>query len=374
MSQTQSQKNEEKFNFDITPEYFSRLNISPAYPELAALALLHYEYYNQYIPNKIEENYKKLDSKYLAKLPFDYKEKVNKVREGMKTNQAFFTKIANLYINTFNYVQLTDEYIDQYNQEEQSFIGKLYLQLLVREWGQEGQEERSKSITPVIQELKNYYDYENKTLMDKGVNVLVIGAKFGRVVYELAKLGYNVEGNERTYLYLLVANYLFNYSKKNEMCVCPRISSFCSSFTEQSVTKKHSIPDVDICSDLKNVKKDAIKITKRHFEIEYADKKDLFDCVVTVFGTDETKNMINFTEMVHNVLKKGGVWINLGGLNSVFSEYGGFDLTWEEWKHVILKSGFDIKREETPVLPYIKIEGHSLPHTLGTIFFTAQKK
>ena len=52
--------------------------------------------------------------------------------------------------------------------------------------------------------------------MEKGVNVLVAGCRFGRMVYELAKLGYNVEGNERTYLYLLVANYLFNYSKKNE--------------------------------------------------------------------------------------------------------------------------------------------------------------
>jgi hypothetical protein len=363
-----------KFDFDITPEYFTRENVSPAYPQLVSTSFLYYEYYNQYIPNKIEENYKKLDAKYLSKLPFDYKEKVKKVREGMKTNQAFFTKIANLYINTFNYVSLTEDYIDKYNQEEQPFLGKFYLQLLVREWGEEGREERSKSITPVIQELKNYYDYENKSLMEKGVNVLVIGAKFGRVVYELAKLGYNVEGNEKNYSYLLVANYLFNYSKKNELGVCPRISSFCSSFTEQSVTKKHSIPDVDIISDLKNVKKDSIKVTKKEFEVEYTNKKDLFDCVVTVFGTDETKNLINFTEVVHNVLKKGGIWINMGGLNNIYSEYGGFDLTWEEWRHVIIKTGFDIKKEERPVLPYIKIEGHSLPHTLGAVFFTAQKK
>jgi hypothetical protein len=95
--------------------------------------------------------------------------------------------------------------------------------------------------------------------------------------------------------------------------------------------------------------------------------------VVTVFGTDETKNLINFTEVVHNVLKKGGIWINMGGLNNIYSEYGGFDLTWEEWRHVIIKTGFDIKKEERPVLPYIKIEGHSLPHTLGAVFFTVQK-
>ena len=368
------QGNQEKFDFDITPEYFQRLNISPDYPKLVCLCFLNYEYYNDYIPQKIEENYAKLDPKYLAKLPFDYKEKVKKVKEGMRINQEFFTKISNLYINKFNYLQLPEENIRRFQHDEQSFIGKLFLQLLVREWGEEGKEERSKCITPVIQELKNYYNYENQSLMEKGVNILVVGGRFMRIVYELAKLGYNVEVNEKSYLYLLVNNYLFNYSKKDELCVCPRISSFCSSFTEDSVTKKHYLPDVDISSDLKNVKKENIKITKQYFENEYKNIKDKYDSVITVFSTDETKNLINFTQTVYNVLKKEGVWINFGGLSSVYSEYGGFDLTWEEWKHVMIKTGFEFKNEETPVIPYLKIEGHSLPHSIGCVFFTAQKK
>ena len=370
---TTTEKKEDKFNFDITPEYFSKLNIYGDYPKLCSLCFLDYEQYNEYIPNKLESNYQNLDPKYLAKLPFDYKEKVKKVKEGMKTNQEFFTKIANLYLNRFEDVELSEETIYNFENEEQSFIGKLFLQILTREWTKEGEKERSKSIPLIIDELKNYYNYENKELMDKGVNILVIGFRFGRMIYELAKLGYIVEGNERSYFYLLIADYLFNHSKKNENCICPRISSFCSSFTEESVTKKHYFPDVDISEDLKNVKKENIKITKRDFETEYENKKDLFDCVITAFSSDEAKNIINFTEKVNNVLKKGGIWINLGGLYNIYSEYGGFDLTWEEWKHVILKSGFEIKKEETPVLPYCQIEGHSLPFTMGTVFFTAQK-
>ena len=122
------------------------------------------------------------------------------------------------------------------------------------------------------------------------------------------------------------------------------------------------------------MKKDAITITKRDFEEEYKNVKDKFDCVLTVFSTDEVKNLISFTENVNKVLKKGGIWINIGGLSNLYSEYGGIDLTWDEWKHVILQSGFDLKKEEKPVVPYLKIEGHSLPFTLGAIFFTAQKK
>ena len=369
-----SEERVEKFYFDITPDYFSYYYLYPDDVKLCCLCFLNYEKYNDYIPKKLENNYKNLDKKYLSKLPFDYKEKVKKVKEGFRTNQIFFTKIANLYIDQFNYIQLTDEQIYKFQQEEQSFIGKYFLEILTREWTEEGKEERSKSIPLIINELKEYYNYENKSLMEKGVKVLVIGAHFGRIVYELAKLGYQVEANERSYLYLLIANYLFNYSKKNENCICPRINSFCSSFTEESVTKKHYFPDVDIVEDLKNVKSENIGITKADFEYEYAEVKDMFDCVITLFSSEEAKNIINFTELVNNVLKKGGIWINLGGLNNVYSGYGGIDLTWEEWKHVILKSNFNIKKEETPVLPFCQIKGHSLPYTIGTVFFTAQKK
>ena len=368
-----SEKTEEKINFDITPEYFTKLNLSPIYTKLCVLCFLNYEKYNEYIPNKLESNYQKLEPKYLAKLPFDYKEKVKKVKEGIKTNQDFFAKVASPYIGLFENIQISDHYFNNFQHQEQPFIGKLFLQLLTREWAEEGKGERSKTILPAIQELKNYYNYEDKALMEKGVNVLVIGSRFGRTVYELAKLGYNVEANERNYLYLIVANYLFNYSKKNENCICPRISSFCSSFTEESVTKKHYLPDVDISEELKNLRKDAITITKRGFEVEYSNIKDKFDCVITIFSTDETENLINFTENVNKVLKKGGIWINFGGLSSVYSGYGCIDLTWEEWKHIILHCGFEFKREEQPVIPYCKIEGNSLPHTVGTVFFTAQK-
>lgn len=364
----------EKFNFDITPEYFQRKNSYPYSPYQISLLFSNYERYNDYIPRRIEENYKKLDKKYIDKLPFKYEDKVKKVQEGMNINQQFFSKIASLYMNKFNYVQLSEKDIADFQHGEMNFVGKLYLELLTREWAEEGKEEREKTITPVIKELKSYYDYENKSIMNKGVNVLVIGARFGRVVYELAKLGYNVEANEKSYFYTMVANYLFNYSKEKELCICPRISSFCSSFTEESVTRKHHIPDVDIFADLKDVKSEQIKITKEDFEVEYKNIKDKFDCVITVFSTDEYKNLISFTEKVNQVLKKGGIWINIGGLNSIYSEYGGIDLTWDELKHVILNSGFDLKMEAKPVVPYCKIEGHSLPFTLGAIFFTAQKK
>ena len=112
-----SEKTEEKFNFDITPEYFTKLNLSPIYTKLCALCLLNYEKYNEYIPNKLESNYQKLEPKYLAKLPFDYKETVKKVKEGIKTNQDFFTKVASPYIGLFEDIKISDHYLNNFEHQ-----------------------------------------------------------------------------------------------------------------------------------------------------------------------------------------------------------------------------------------------------------------
>ena len=45
---------QEKYNFDITPDYFKKYNIYPTSPKLCLLAFLNYEYYNEYIPEAIE--------------------------------------------------------------------------------------------------------------------------------------------------------------------------------------------------------------------------------------------------------------------------------------------------------------------------------
>ena len=80
----------EKFNFDITPEFFQRINIYPYAPFQVSLLFLNYETYNDYIPKKIEENYQKIDPKYLSKLPFKYQDKFNKVKDRMKNKPRIF--------------------------------------------------------------------------------------------------------------------------------------------------------------------------------------------------------------------------------------------------------------------------------------------
>jgi len=44
---------------------------------------------------------------------------------------------------------------------------------------------------------------------------------------------------------------------------------------------------------------------------------EMWDCVATCFFIDTAHNVLDYIETIWNILKPGGVWINLGKSNSV---------------------------------------------------------
>lgn len=370
----ESNKQRQIINFGLTRAEMEKTKDDVEIKKIM-VAFWFYSSYCQFIVDSMVKNYTSIEPKYLTKLSFTVNDKLQKIGDGVNLNQNFFNDIADFYANEFYKVEVNECYLRFFLGSEEPFIRKMFLLSLVREWADEGKEERDLSFGQTIKELKNFYDYENKELMEKGVKVLVPGCRFCRMVYELGKLGYKVEGNESNLFYSLVDDYFFNHSKMNQFQICPRIHSFCSSYTEDSVTRRYSVPNADIQKDLQNVKEGDLTFNKGEFFKVYKDKSEMFDAVVTIFGMENTINIIQYIDTVYNILKKGGVWINFGGLNYSYSSSGyGIDLTWDELKKVIINFGFEIKREETPVIPYIRIKGCSLPCTCGAIFFSAVKK
>ena len=86
-----------------------------------------------------------------------------------------------------------------------------------------------------------YYDAAPS---DKGENLRRI------MVKTLKEMGFEVEANDFCFIYILCDDYLFNYSHKNEFQFCPSIHTFANNYSESSVIKRYSFPDVDIRDEL----------------------------------------------------------------------------------------------------------------------------
>ena len=361
---------------DITPEFFNKDHYMAIRFKIVLQEMLNYSKNCGYIERDLEKAYSSLTKKHLEKLNFNYKDKIEKVKKGIQLNQDFYRKVASLYTPKFDYIKVSNEEYEEHRYFEEYLIRHFFMSCLMRDWTMESKPERDNNYGNVLKEVKKYFNYDDKELMKKNnYKVLVPGTGCSRMTFELAKRGFEVEANDFCYIYILCDDYLFNYSHKNEFQFCPSIHSFSNHYTEESVLKRYAFPDVDIRDELAKAEAKPIKFMKGDFLLLYKGKTDLYDCIVTLFFIDVSKNIIEYVEIMHDLLKKGGVWVNLGCLDYYHSRnHLSIDLTWDELRLVIQNYGFEIKNEVTGFVPYGVKQGSTVSDSYGTVFFTAIKK
>lgn len=243
---------------------------------------------------------------------------------------------------------------------------KTLLKQINREWAIEGHAEREQSFAPILDEIKILYPNS------KGINVLVPGCGLGRLPFEIAKLGFNCQGNEFSYFMLFASNYIFNQSAHKQ-----KIYPFLHKFTNNKYSVKNfigvEIPDTQINVIPKDVE---FSMVAGEFVDVYSKQDQNWDCVVTCFFIDTAKNVLEYLEIIHKILKKGGKWINLGPLLYHYSDQAGeisIELSEEELKYAIIKKGFKIDKECWTDCKYCSEPYEMLESIFKCWFFSATK-
>ena len=200
---------------------------------------------------------------------------------------------------------------------------------LYRDWSGEGAMERHKSYEPVLSDLVNLFPLEVRGT----TKALVPGSGLGRLVYEVCKLGYNVEGNEISYHQLMTSNWILNHLVAGQSFdLYPFAFTFSNHINRENQMKCVKIPDIHPATDLGPYSSgmsapafERMSMTAADFVILYGDEKNhrKFDAVVTVFFLDTAPNALRYIEVIRNCLKDGGYWINLGPLLWHFEETRG---------------------------------------------------
>lgn len=200
-----------------------------------------------------------------------------------------------------------------------------------RDWSSEGAGERRECLDPIIRDLQVERENPDTDVM----NVLVPGAGLGRLVFELCKDGFNVEGNEISYHQLLASSYILNYCLGQDVhTIYPWVHSFSNHSSRSHHLKSVQVPDVHPATSLNLARQDnntnytldrapyrrrqpgKMSMSAADFLCVYSaiEYKDAFDAIATVFFIDTAPNPIHYIETVRNCLRPGGIWANLGPL------------------------------------------------------------
>ena len=368
----------------------------------------------------------------LAAPPFNLLSNFNQVDDAIDANAEIASEMLNTALLSFGVDDLqfhTDHETPEssksggingrVNDEAQRLIGwrntakpsdidkaRSTIRQLYRDWSHEGSVERKACYDPVIQDvIKAFWHAPRKN----DIKILVPGAGLGRLVFELCRRGYTVQGNEISYHQLIASNWVLNHTVKGQQFdLYPFALEFSNVLSREHQLKKVKVPDVHPGSALEDVfghatanAVDRMSMTAADFIVLYGDEehKETFNAVVTVYFVDTAPNLIRYIETIRNCLQDGGLWINLGPLLWHFTdrapseehdsertgeprekvgieEPGAFELTNDEVLMLVERMGFDIEKREisNSGVGYIQNPESMLQNMYRTSHWIAKKR
>ena len=345
------------------------MNEKTSYLDLILASFFNYKKDSLNDVTKMENDFKSIGEKYLNYLSFNYNERINKIKEGIELNEKFILSIV-------------DKYSENYRKNNNNLntrpgeINKLRstLKLFIRDWTIEGKKERDLTYNPILEEIKKYF-LDDKNNKDK--KILVPGAGLCRLAYEIGKLGFIIDAMEVSYYMIICSDFIFNSNNNIKYKIQPLIHSFNCLKYENSPFQMFNYPDENISETMNNNTFGKINIIPGDFTQAYKNKNNIYDGIVTSFFIDTANNIIEFIEIIYNILNKNGLWINVGPLLYHFHDIQNevsIELSWEELRKIIKKFGFEIKYEKIIDSTYSCVEERLKTTIYSCIFFTAIKK
>ena len=241
------------------------------------------------------------------------------------------------------------------------------LKQFVREWSSEGKAERDSCFVPIIEALKSH--------LPIGAFVVCPGSGLGRLPYEIAKAGFDAQGNEFSYHMILGSYLLLNGDMAlttESIALFPFALNYSDSVSDQTRLRAVKIPD-----EVPATTSGRMSMCAGEF-VEVYEKQGIgfADGVVTCFFIDTAKNIMLYIRTIAGMIRQDGIWVNIGPLLFHYAEQDdsiSVELCWEEIRELI-QTYFTIEQEEYPVECVYSSNCESLFATkYNCVFFVAKR-
>ncbi|KAJ6230476.1 carnosine n-methyltransferase [Anaeramoeba flamelloides] len=351
--------------------------------ELFNKTLATYLEYERFTMNSLQKEQNTISGLYLKYGKYlDEKQiltKFKRLNEAVEKNSHFLHTVvaSQLYATNqteTNFQKLFQEIVQQFSITEYNISRvRTIIKMVVRDWSSEGLEER-KSSYGVIKKylLEALPDLEDR----KKFSILVPGSGMGRLAFDLVREGFQTEGNEFSYLLLIMSNFLLNSGLAvKELPIFPYVSDTDNILKIEDRLQEIKIPDTNTFEIPKDSKfsmsgGDFVDVYRKE---EY---KNTYDCVVSCFFLDTAHNILEYLEIIKNILKVGGVLINFGPLTYHWSGMNNevsIELSLQEINEILIKMGFEFLIDEIKSTSYSNNQ-KSMHHTnYDCAFFVCKK-
>ena len=194
-----------------------------------------------------------------------------------------------------------------------------------RDWSSDGAVERDAVYGLIFDALRAKFNVNVDVGSPDGEapRVLAPGCGLGRLVFELARQGYDVQGNEFSYFMLFFSSFMLNATRDvGEFGIHPFMHSRSNHRRMEDAWRETRVPDV-VPGDVTFPPGASMSMSAGDFTAVYGTtaERGQWDAVVTAYFIDTAHNVCEYLECVANCLRTGGVWVNFGPLLYHWEEY-----------------------------------------------------
>ncbi|KAK2725932.1 hypothetical protein QYM36_000418 [Artemia franciscana] len=318
--------------------------------------------------------------KYLSTLPklhqnllASYKKHLVNLRVGIEQNADIIKLISADVSTMFENIQHDSNFVKANTIPTAHDMEKVQMTIkaISRDWSADGEKERELCYQPILDELARWFPLSENS---SDVEVLVPGAGLGRLAYEIAKRGYTCQGNEFSLFMLFASNFVLNKCQGlNHYRLFPWVHTYTNNVKDEDQMRPSFFPDADPSELPPNAR---FSMAAGDF-LEIYTEKETWNCVATCFFVDCAHNIVSFIETIWNILKPGGIWINLGPLLYHFADIPGeksIEPSYTAVREAITGFGFTFEKEELGVkTTYCQNPSSMLQYEYNSVFFVCRK-
>ncbi|EPY30932.1 hypothetical protein STCU_03771 [Strigomonas culicis] len=224
------------------------------------------------------------------------------------------------------------------------------LRQFVRDWSAEGLPERECVYKPVLDFFEKMYPTRDAR---SAVKILIPGAGLCRLSVELAYRGFFAQANEFSYHMLIAGHYIQNHCfESKQHVIYPYCDNTCNLVNRLDQFAEVAIPDLCAAEALDDLRDQQLEfgelsMVAGDFTEVYAKEHQQrsWNAVATVFFIDTAHNIIEYLQIIYDLLVPGGYWVNCGPLLYHFADSAedmSIELSLGELISVAQKIGFAV--------------------------------